>query len=565
MSEGSGEASSYNMAFATEAVGALRQRRILFVKARLENHYGETSAPALAVPYLGAVARECGWHVDCVDTYLVHDEERAVEDAVRLYRPDVIALTALTSESQSMHRLAKAARRASSTAVILAGGPHPSAYPDETLENPSIDSVTIGEGEETLREILRSVESDLSWSGVAGTAVRNDAGEVVTNPERPFIEDLDTLPMPAWDLIDIDAYARRRGMSLAGMRRYMSIMTSRGCPYRCTYCHDIQGKRFRSHSPEYVLAMIDDLGERFDVHDFDIVDDIFNFDARRMEAICDGIIARQPRKIGFTLPNGIRADRLKPPQVDKLAEAGCQYVAIAIETASRRIQKQIKKHVLFNKVLPVIDTFAKNNVLTAGFFMLGFPSETEEEIQATLDYAVESSLHAAFFFVVTPFQGTELHREVEASLTEGQTRTFTHLFARQKINLSEVPDGRFFAMRRKGFVRFYADPGRMLATLRAFPEPVHLAQLAAIMIFRDTLRLSPGSVLLPVATARDGLRRVFSKLGLRRPDDGRAPVQDVGPKYAAGRAPPSSELHQTPGRVSLPLVDSSRGDTVAAE
>jgi len=474
-------------------------RRLLLVKARIDDHRGEASAPAQGPMVLGAVAREIGWDVRCIDTYLVEDPERALREALHEFPAEVIGLSALTAESRCLHRLAAEARRAAPNAVILAGGAHPSAEPEKTAADPAIDAVAIGEGERTLIDILQRIARGAEWRDVDGLAVRSPEGGVRRTGQRASIEDLDSLPFPAFDLTDIDAYAKRRGMSLAGLRRYMPITTSRGCPYRCTYCHDIQGKRFRGHSPEYVLRMIDELRTRHDVHHYDVTDDIFNFDAERMMAICDGLIARGPG-VGFTCPNGVRADRLKIEHVDKMARAGCEYVALAIETVTPRLQKQIRKHLRFDKVLPVIDAFTERNVFTSGFFMVGFPTETEAELRATIDFALSSKLHAAYFFVVTPFGGTEMNVQIRQSMSDAATELEgTGTFFRPKRNLSELRDSRFYRLRRDAYLRFYADPRRIARIFRAHPRKRDLLQYSALMFMRDALRIEPGRLLGPLA------------------------------------------------------------------
>ena len=475
--------------------------RLLLIKARIDDHLGEASAPAQGTMILGAVARELGWDVRALDTYLVDDDEAAVREAIRSFAPHVIGLSALTAESRAMHRLARTARDAAPHAVLLVGGPHPSAEPEKSAADPAVDAAVIGEGERTLVDILTRVANHQPWKHVPGLAVRSESGEVHLTAPRPYIEDLDELPMPAWDLTDIDAYATRRGMSLAGLRRYIPITTSRGCPYRCTYCHDIQGKRFRSHSPAYVLRMIDDVRLKHGVHHFDITDDIFNFDADRLMEICDGLIARGPG-IGFTCPNGVRADRMKVEQAQKMAEAGCEYVAIAIETATSRLQKQIRKHLRFDKVQPIIATLADRNVFVSGFFMVGFPSETEEEMRATIDFALRSRLHAAYFFVVTPFGGTEMHGQVIETMSEAATQLVgSGMYFRPVHNLSEISDARFYRMRRNAYLRFYLDPRRMARIWRAHPRPRDLAEYAATMFVRDAMRFDPGKLLDRLARA----------------------------------------------------------------
>jgi radical SAM superfamily enzyme YgiQ (UPF0313 family) len=496
---------------------------------------------------LGAVARELGWRVCCIDSYLESDPDAAIREALRRFPADVVGLSALTAEHRSMHHFAAVARQARPDAVILAGGAHASAEPEATAADPAIDAAVIGEGEDTLCEILRRIEAGRDWRDVRGIAVRNTHGGITRTPPRAAIEDLDRLPLPAWDLTDVDAYSHRRGMSLAGQRRYMPITTSRGCPYRCTYCHDIQGKRFRAHSPQYVLRMMDDLRARLGVVDFDITDDIFNFDAERMLAICDGMIARGG--LHFTCPNGIRADRMTVQQAERMAQAGCQYVAIAIETATRRLQKQIRKHLRFDKVLPVIETFTRHQVFTSGFFMVGFPSETEEELRATIDFAVGSKLHAAYFFVVTPFGGTEMHGQVlDSHGQEATVLTGSGMFFRPQQNLSQVPDGRFYAMRRNAYLRFYIDPRRIVRIVRAHPRRHNLVQYFLTMFVRDAMRIEPGRLLGPVVRLRRRVRRTQTPVAPPMPVQTAPPVSAGEPEAVEPRRrlPLAGEQPQLP-------------------
>jgi len=512
--------------------------KILFVKARIDDHHGEASAPAQAPMVLGAIARQMGWEARCLDTYLEPDPEAALREALQLFPAQVIGLTALTAEHRSMHRLAALARRLRPDAVILAGGAHASADPDDTAGDPAIDAAVLGEGERTLEELLDRIERGQPFRHVAGLAVREADGSVTRTVPRAAIEDLDSLPLPAFDLTDVDAYATRRGMSLAGLRRYMPITTSRGCPYRCTYCHDIQGKRFRSHSPSYVLRMIDELRSRYDVHHYDVTDDIFNFDPERMLAICDGLIARGPG-VGFTCPNGIRADRMTVEQAERMADAGCEYVAIAIETASRRLQKQIKKHLRFDKVLPIIAAFTRRDVFTSGFFMVGFPSETEAELRSTIDFALSSELHAAYFFVVTPFAGTGMHGEVVDELGMQATELVgSGFFFRPRVNLSKLTDARLYALRRNAYLRFYLDPRRVVRILRAHPRKADLFQYFATMFVRDAMRIEPGKLLRPLAA--------FGARGRQRAAEDELPL----PAKAAGVSAATSGA----GRRRLPLA-----------
>jgi anaerobic magnesium-protoporphyrin IX monomethyl ester cyclase len=485
--------------------------RLLLIKARIEAPEGEASAPAVGVMQLGATARVwSGWQVRSLDLWLERDEEAAIRNALRQYPAEVIGLSGLTAESESLYRAARYARQGAPEAVILAGGPHATSYTRETVARPEIDGAVIGEGERTLQEILGRIAAGSPWDDVAGTAVKNGSGECRINPSRPFIENLDGLPLPAWDLTDIDAFARRRGMALVGRRRYLPISLSRGCPYRCTYCHQMHGKRFRAHSAGYAMRLVDRAAEENGIRSFDIIDDIFNLDAGRLQAICEGFIARGD--IRFTFPNGIRTDRLNNEQIRLLTRAGLEYVAIAVETASPRLQRMIRKNLQLDKVRGVIEEFARQRVMMSGFFMVGFPTETEDEMLMTIDFALKSSLHNALFFVVSPYEGTELFEQVRHRDEVKPQFDVKRVYLRQRVNLSEIPDLRFKWLRSKAYLRFFVDPRRLWRIWRDHPRKKALISASWVVVLRDVLHL-PAGVIGPIPFMKRTLARRFTAVG----------------------------------------------------
>jgi radical SAM superfamily enzyme YgiQ (UPF0313 family) len=186
-------------------------------------------------------------------------------------------------------------------------------------------------------------------------------------------------------------------------------MTSRGCPYRCAYCHNVLGKKFRVRSPENILEEIKYIHDKFGITDFQIIDDIFNLDMDRAKKICD-LIINSGMDLTFAFPNAIRADRVDEELVEKMAQAGTKFTSIAIETASPRIQKLIRKNLNLEKAFKAIHLFARVGIVTRGFFMMGFPTETEEEVLDTIEYAKRSRLCGATFFTVVYYPGTDLYR-----------------------------------------------------------------------------------------------------------------------------------------------------------
>lgn len=190
-------------------------------------------------------------------------------------------------------------------------------------------------------------------------------------------------------------------------KKYMAIFTSRGCPYRCIYCHNIFGKKFRKRTAENVFAEIKELHDRYGVDEIHIFDDIFNLDIQRAKKICDLIINSNIR-IKLAFPNALRGDTMDKGLILKLKHAGAYAMTFAMETASLRLQNMIHKNIDIEKLKEAIDFASSLGILTKCYFMLGFPSETIDEMKKTIDFACNSSLLLASFFIVTVQKGTGL-------------------------------------------------------------------------------------------------------------------------------------------------------------
>lgn len=446
-------------------------QRYLFVKACGKHTEFNTVSPPLGPLILAAIARdELSKEIRYLDTYLHGNYRQKYQELLEDFQPEVIGISALTAESECLHWLADAAKDICPSSLVIAGGPHPTAYPDDTLKNPNIDLAVINEGEITFREIAARLDRQIGWKDVPGIAYRGGNGEIIFTAQQAFITDLDTIPYPAFDLVDFRAYAKLHAFTPVRRRPYMNMMTSRGCPYRCTYCHSIQGKKFRSHSPGYVLSMLEVLIREYGIRHFEFIDDIFNWDKDRLDVIMRGIIARG-LNIRFSFPNALRGDKLDAGQIELMAAAGLEFSAIAVETASAERQRLLKKFLDIDHVSTTIRELARRKVFTCGFFMLGFPGETKEEMKNTVRLAIRSGLHMAYFLTVTPFQGTEIHRQaMEAQLVPAVAEVYNRQYVDQKINLSSLSDSEFFWLKQWAYVRFYLNPSRIYRIIRDAPS-----------------------------------------------------------------------------------------------
>ena len=342
-------------------------------------------------------------------------ENASVESVVRRaadFGADVVGLSVMTPFASMLGPLTQGLRAALPEAFIVVGGPHVSAFEEGALAGNVADAAVAGEGECALEQVIRAHQEGADLTSIPGLLWRNGGGAITRNPgSTPFIEDLDALPFPAYDLLDVSKYWALPPMAQLPPHKYLSLFSSRGCPCRCIYCHRVFGKRFRAHSPERLVAEIEHYTKVFGVTDIEFLDDIFNFDPKRVLDICD-LIAKRNLKLRINFPNAIRTDVLTEEVIDALVGAGLYHSAFALESGSPRMQQFMGKHLDIDKFLRGVRWATDRGVFAHGFTMLGFPTETEEDMQATLDVACNSRLHTATFFTVIPFPNTELYAYV---------------------------------------------------------------------------------------------------------------------------------------------------------
>jgi radical SAM superfamily enzyme YgiQ (UPF0313 family) len=333
-----------------------------------------------------------------------------------------------------------------------------------------IDSICLGEGENVWSEFLQRVAEGAGLDGVRGLWFRNGQ-EVVRNPPRNDYVDVDCVPMPAYHLLEIERYFDLDFVRFPTVdRRAIQIFTSRGCPYRCIYCHDLFGKRFRGRSPRLVWEEIKFLHDTYGIREFMVEDDIFNMDLQRAKDICD-LVTGSGLSLGFQFGNGLRLERFDEELMRKLAQAGTHHMAIAVESANDRIQKLIKKHLKLGRFNEVLGWARKYNIETLGFFMLGFPGETVAEINQTIRFACESYFDEALFSIATPYAGTELNDLVRSSGSYEGGDVHDQWEGVVKVRSEEWDHGKLRRLQRKAYFLFFLTRFRFVKILLKMKSP----------------------------------------------------------------------------------------------
>ncbi len=448
--------------------------RVLFIQAAIHDEHIERSQP-LGLLYLASYLRAHGGHeTSLYDMRLDYQRIDRVEDALRRARPDIVALSAQSPEAPVLHRLAMLAKVHCPNAPVVVGGIHATNYPEDTLANdPHIDYVIPGEGEFAFHDLVEALQAGRSPQTVPGLLLRQNGAVVRTTP-RPVEMNPDVIPYPAWDLIDLDAYGRlpRIGLIYAHPR-YMIVETARACPFHCAWCHKTAGDKHRMHSAEYTIGEIETLVRQHRVGEITIIDDMFNFRTERVNAIFQGLLDRNIR-VPISVVNGLRADLLPDDTLELMRRAGVYRVMFAVETASERMQKLMRKNLDFAKVRRAIDRAHALGMLIHGNFIIGLPGETEDEVNQTVQFAARSKIDTIGLYRAIPYKGCDLYqiaRDQGLAVPEGEA---TFSFWDSQVNLSRVPLAALNRAKKRAYWFTYLRPRRIWRLLRLMPNKNHL-------------------------------------------------------------------------------------------
>jgi radical SAM superfamily enzyme YgiQ (UPF0313 family) len=416
----------------------------------------------IGLAYIAPIAQRKGHYVEILDLALESEPDRVLRAKLKERDWRLAGFSCMTAEWDGAALAARAVKEFDPSIVTVFGGQHPTIQLNEVLSEDFVDLVCFGEGEATFEAVVDSVEQGLDPSGIAGIGYKASTGEIRKNPPRAPIEDVDSIPLPAYELLDLDRYAvAESARHTPKYRRAIQIFTSRGCPWHCIYCHDLFGKQFRARSPEHVLAEMKLLHETYRIQEFMVEDDIFNFDMDRAKRICD-MIVESGMKVALQFGNGVRLERLDEELIQKLAAAGTHHMCIAIESASPRIQKLMKKYLKLYLVRDVSRWCKKYGIETLGFFMIGFPTETDEEIRMTIRFACDSELDEALFSIVIPYPGTELSHQI---INEGLYDSSEHLNRVHQIRTDEFDFKKLKKFQRQAYTMFFLTRFRFVRML----------------------------------------------------------------------------------------------------
>jgi len=449
----------------------MKPKRLFLVNLGQRRPLHPLVTPPLGIMYLAAYIRQR--HpvvIELCNQKLSRLSDKGLVRKIINFNPHIVGISAMTHTGKNLGWIINQLHDALPLTWIIIGGPHATAMGEQLIDQTRAHAVVVGEGEVPFSEVVKAYPDLKTLESVHGIITRHCC-QIHSLIHK--IKDLDTLPLPAYDLIDIRKYWKEQSMPPIPRRKYITLLSSRGCPYQCSYCHHIFGKTFRQHSPERLVDEISYYQKKYHIDDFEFVDDIFNLDPSFVINFCQQLLSRNIH-IKFAFPNGVRGDILTQETIEALTDAGMYFCAFAIESGSQRIQKQIRKNLNIEKCLQNICMTQKRGVYCHGFAMLGFPGEIAQEMQMTIDVVAKSCLHTASFFTVTPLPGSEMF----AQITRQQSYSLNNIdykeFSDVTMNLSHVDNKQFLKLKRSALQQVMLYPGRITRVLRDFPQPVLL-------------------------------------------------------------------------------------------
>ncbi|UCE54646.1 MAG: cobalamin-dependent protein [Desulfobacterales bacterium] len=365
----------------------------------------ETPSPPLGLAYLAAALEAAGIGVKILDLVVYPYSQKKLEALLNHFKPQLVGITAVTMTVENALNVITDIKRINPEILSVMGGPHVTFCARQTLaENPELDFIALGEGENTIVELSREAEGRRNWDTVKGIAFRRDS-EICFTPDREFIQDLDTLPTPARHLLPLGRY-RALGMPV-------SLTTSRGCPFKCIFCvgRKMVGAKVRYRNPQHVVNEMEYLNT-LNFHQINIADDLFTANKTHCVAVCDEIL---DRNLQMKWTSFARVDTVSEEILSRMKAAGCTAVSFGIESANPEILKTIKKGITPRQVVDAVDICHRVGVTPFGSFILGLPGETQQTIKETVDFGNRLKKRGLSFgfHLLAPFPGTEVREQGE--------------------------------------------------------------------------------------------------------------------------------------------------------
>jgi len=441
-----------------------------------DNVYSKTSAiyPPLGLASMATVLRaEDDFEVEVLDAWALGMGITEFTVELKKKRPIVLGLTAYTITVREVLAAVREVKRVLPEVRVVLGGPHPTVRPEECITQEGVDFVVRGEGEITFRSLVQRIGGgDENFEGIPGLTYKLD-GKIRHNPGQSFVPSLDDLPWPSREGLPMDIY--RPSSGVYKRLPVASVITSRGCPFHCTFCScSVFGHRVRFRSPEKVVGEIEYLIDRFGIREIYFADDCFTLERKRALQICDLL---REKNFDLTWTCLTRVNLIDEELLRKMKGAGCVSIAYGIESADPEQLKKMKKNITIEQARKAIALTKRVGIETRTSYIFGMPGEDRGSLEKTLALSLELNSDFVIFCLATPRPGTELYdeaREKGLLLADGFDLYPLTDSAHCLIRLPEVSCEELLELYRRAYRLYYFRPSYIFSRLTKIRSRVDL-------------------------------------------------------------------------------------------
>lgn len=379
------------------------------MKVLLINPPSDSPQPVmpLGLAYLASALLKNNITVNVIDAWVERLNFYTLEERISEYSDiDLIGITVMSPTYRDALKTIRTAKKASPKSKIVVGGTHPSSLPEQCLQDsPEVDFVAVGEGDYLIVELTRALENKLRLSDIKGLVYR-DGNKIVNNEIADVIKNLDDLPFPARHLFPIYKYKTHPPYRL--YNRYATIITSKGCAYKCTYCtKSVSGDNYRRQSVERTIKEIEHLIKEYRIKQIHFYDDNFTINMKWAERVCDMII-QQKLKIVWSCVT--RVDLVNKRLLKKMRQAGCWLISYGVESGNQKILDNVKKGYKVERIKETFRLTKNAGIRTLGYFMAGLPGETYQTLNDTVLLSMALRPDFVSWSITALYPGSELYK-----------------------------------------------------------------------------------------------------------------------------------------------------------
>ena len=390
-------------------------KKILLVMSpmfRHDTHYitNKESEIPIGLCYIGAALEKAGHSVKILDGQISPNIDKELSDLLINNNWDAVGISATTPASSNAQKLASLIKKIKPGVPVIFGGVHATVTGIKVFEEmPLIDIAVFGEAEITMIELTEFLAGKRNLESIDGIAFKKGEEIIQTKP-RKFIENLDSLPFPAYHLVDILKYTPPPGLFFRTPT--VAIGTSRGCPFQCNYCADrvLWQSRCRMHSAEYVIEEMELLVKKFGIREIRFLDDTFTLSRQRVVKICEELLKRN---LDVLWRCASRADKVDLELLKFMKKSGCCSISFGVESGDEEILKKMNRTITIEQIKKAVKWSKEAGIETKGFFLLNYPGDTIETTEKTIALSRELDLDFAGFNLIVPFKGTQVREEIE--------------------------------------------------------------------------------------------------------------------------------------------------------